>query len=419
MANAHLVVFIEHVARELDVMCAVRHLLRERHGLELAVRSTKFDLYEGMLAAGSPRVVAFPWFYEDDDGPIRRARKLWPDARYVNLAWEQVLQNINESVKTPHGELARTQVRHFAWGDFYRDLLVRYGVRAELVTVVGNPVYGLYTEPYRRYFEDKPTLAARHGLDPDKPWLLVAENYGAAFYPDSHLEVMVARGASREESWGFREFARASLRTMCEWLRDLAGPSLEIVLRPRPYTPRERFMGKLREAIGDPPPGLRVIQDGSVREWILASDAVVSSYSTSLIEAAIAEKPIAMLAPLPLPEFVKHPWYEYVPRFPSLGELRDFVLSGDPTFAALRQWATDRMLRTDPIRGMADFLAATYHDAPSVSVSPAARLDVLGRVASRSLKKAMGRRPDKAAEHDRFGQDEVTARTARWAGLAP
>lgn len=398
-------------------MCAVRHLLRAHHGLELAIRSTKFDLYEGMLAVGAPSVVAFPWFYEDDDGPIRRARKLWPRARYVNLAWEQVLQNINESVKTPHGELARTEVCHFAWGDFYRDLLVRYGVREDLVTVVGNPVYGLYRDPYRRYFEDKATLAARHGLDPAKRWLLVAENYGAAFYPDSHLEVMVARGASREESWGFREFARASLRTMCEWLRDLADPSIEIVLRPRPYTPRERFMGRLREAIGEPPAGLHVLQEGSVREWILASDAVVSSYSTSLIEAAIAEKPIAMLAPLPLPEFVKHHWYEFVPRFSTLDELRGFVASGEPSFAPLRDWATAQMLRTDPIRGMADFLAASYRDAPPVRVSPAARLDVLGHVASRALKKAMGRRPDKAAEHDRFGQGEVDARTKKWPSI--
>jgi len=414
-----VVIFVEHIARELDIAAAVVVHLERTHGLRAEVASTKFDLLESVSRIGSAKVAAFPWFYEDDDGPIRRVREHWPNVRLVNLAYEQVLQNINQAVKTPHGDLARTEVRHFAWGEFYKELLVRYGVAPDLVTVVGNPSYGLYRPPYRGFFPSRADLAAKHGLDPDKRWLLVAENYGAAFYADDHLEVMVARGASREESYAFRDFASASLAKMAEWLRDACRDDLEIILRPRPYTPLERLKKRVVEAIGELPPGLRMIQDGSVREWVLASDAVCSSYSTTLIESAVAGKPIAMLTPLPLPEFVKHAWYDLVPQFLTSAAFGAWV--GDPNTNSskdLERWANDTMLaHGDPIAGMAGFLANAAWDIPRASIPFSMRPSLQARLLARAFKRARGRRPDKAHDHDRFSQHDVQSRIERWRTL--
>lgn len=411
-----VVIFVEHIARELDIAAAVALHLDRTHRLRAEVASTKFDLLENVSRIGSAKVAAFPWFYEDDDGPIRRVREHWPNVRLVNLAYEQVLQNINQAVKTPHGDLARTEVRHFAWGEFYKDLLVRYGVAPELVTVVGNPSYGLYRPPYSEFFPGRAALAAKHGLDPNKRWLLVAENYGAAFYADDHLEVMVARGASREESYAFRDFASASLAKMAEWLRDACREDLEIILRPRPYTPLERLRKRVVEAIGELPPGLKMIQDGSVREWVLASDAVCSSYSTTLIESAVAGKPIAMLTPLPLPEFVKHAWYDLVPQFSTSEAFGAWV--GDPGFGSaqgLEQWANETMLaHGDPIAGMADFLAHAAQGSAPAGIPLSMRPSLHARLLARVLKRARGRRPDKAHEHDRFSQHDVQSRVERW-----
>ncbi|MCW5940995.1 MAG: hypothetical protein KIS66_02105 [Fimbriimonadaceae bacterium] len=419
--SADIVLYVGHIARELDVSCALRHLLRRDHGLELAIRSINFEPYATIIAH-APRVVAFPWFNEDQDVAIRKTRKYWPRALYANLAYEQVFQNINKEVKKPHGSFSRDLVFHHAWGEFYREYLLEFGVTDDRIRVNGNPSYGLYLEPYRRYFDDRETVAKEHGLDPVKRWLFIPENYGAAFYPDAYIEQMVKWGAKREEALEYRAFAQRSLSAMCRWLRDAADPArLEIVLRPRPYTRYEAFMQKVSEAIDPLPAGLRVIQKGTVREWILASDWVMTSYSTSLIEAAIAEKPIHMIVPEPIPEFVHNPWYDLVPKVESAEALKNVVAAeSTANHGALRAWATREMLPAgDPIANMANWLAdlhriASERQGAAPLTTGRDRLDARLHKLLRDVKALSKGNVDKAVAHDRFGQDEVNARTARW-----
>ena len=59
--------------------------------------------------------------------------------------------------------------------------------------------------------------------------------------------------------------------------------SLEIILRPRPSVSTGEFLGFFRHRVGGDTGRIRFLKEGSVREWIMASDVVISSYSTSLI----------------------------------------------------------------------------------------------------------------------------------------
>ena len=69
------------------------------------------------------------------------------------------------------------------------------------------------------------------------------------------------------------------------------------------------------------PARFSVIQRDTVRDWILASDVVVSSYSTSLIEAGVAERPFAMVEPESLPDSLRAEWHAMAPRVRSEDEL--------------------------------------------------------------------------------------------------
>jgi hypothetical protein len=53
---------------------------------------------------------------------------------------------------------------------------------------------------------------------------------------------------------------------------------------------------------------------------VLASDQVVSSYSTSLLEAAVAGKPAWMFEPISFPEGLHCEWYDSAPRIRSVAE---------------------------------------------------------------------------------------------------
>ena len=62
MRHTDVLWIVEHVARELDVACAVRHLAAARHGLTVEVVPQTADLQR--LARGlTASVVATPHFY--------------------------------------------------------------------------------------------------------------------------------------------------------------------------------------------------------------------------------------------------------------------------------------------------------------------------------------------------------------------
>ena len=71
-------------------------------------------------------------------------------------------------------------------------------------------------------------------------------------------------------------------------------------------------MCAVKEIIDIVPARMHFIKEKSVREWIMASDMVISSLSTSLVEAAIAGKPAYLLEPYPCPEFLQVDWQDYI-----------------------------------------------------------------------------------------------------------
>jgi CDP-glycerol glycerophosphotransferase (TagB/SpsB family) len=106
---------------------------------------------------------------------------------------------------------------------------------------------------------------------------------------------------------------------------------------------------------------MHIIKEGTVREWVLASDIVMSSYSTTLIEAAVANKPIYMIEPIHFPDYVQADWYDWVPQIESLQRFLDVI--GDPavpnTCQGLQTWAHETLMNSaNPIGDLAGWLAS-------------------------------------------------------------
>jgi CDP-glycerol glycerophosphotransferase (TagB/SpsB family) len=145
-----------------------------------------------------------------------------------------------------------------------------------------------------------------------------------------------------------------------------------MIVRPRPATPRGVFVDTCREALGKAP-DMHIIKEGTVREWILASDIVMSSYSTTLIEAAVANKPIYMIEPIHFPDYVQADWYELVPQIETLQKFLEVI--GDPampnTCGALQTWAHQSAMNSvDPISDLANWLAAICQGETFIPARP-------------------------------------------------
>jgi hypothetical protein len=255
--------------------------------------------------------------------------------------------------KHPRDTFAQKHVLHHVWGDFYKEFLTSNGVPNEQVIVNGHPGYRLYQSPYREHFPSRSELARRYDLDPAKRWILFSENYGWAFYGESNMSARVEGGMDPALPPMLRDFCRDSLKIVLDWCRQCAeDDGVEVIIRPRPSTSLSEFRTKSQELLGGPLGNVRLIKEGMINEWILASDVVVSSFSTTLIEAALAGKPSYMVAPVPLPDALWAFWYDEIECLTT----RESFLAAcvNPREAAgvqrLRQWAMRTFLsQGDPI----------------------------------------------------------------------
>jgi hypothetical protein len=433
--NVDILLFVEHVARELDIACAIKYLLDKRHGISLKIASIVFDL-ENTLERWQPQVVALPYCYEADTFGIRRILPVWSNAVFLNLSYEQIFHKINKDYKMPQDTFAREHVLHHAWGDFYAEYLQSHGVPRENIAVNGNPSYTLYRPPYCAYFEPRTDLAKRYGLDEGKRWIFIPENYGRAFVSEGKLREYIRLGSDEAEVYQHRDFDLASLRGAIQWWIQAAKQgTVELIVRPRPATPKARFVKACLEVGGEIPQHLHFIKDGTVREWGLASDIIVSSYSTTLIEAAVANKSIYMLMPSPFPRFLHQEWCDLVPKIESLSAFlqvttnSELVATGEP----LKTWAERTMMsRGDAISNLVDLLASVYRGERPVPTPPgiagipiptpkfsasAKRTRILRGRTRRRLARVWRRirgQPGDGHEKDDFHPSDVVRRASKW-----
>jgi hypothetical protein len=172
---------------------------------------------------------------------------------------------------------------------------------------------------------------------------------------------------------------------------------------------------------------LHIIKDGSVREWMLASEMTMSSYSSTVVEAAAAGRPVCLAAPLPFPPSVLADWNHVAPLVRSQTEFEEFLESGGASVdcAPLVRWANENLFpNADPIGAVVDLLHAIRSKKrpmpaplPNASDTHKSRWRSFRRGWSEMRKKLLPSRRaagSKGHELDRFSAALVAERTSRW-----
>jgi surface carbohydrate biosynthesis protein len=410
---------VEHIARELDVVTCLVAKLATQFGVEAEVKPYYHE-FKNNLQTYDPKVVVFPFFYGVDEFYAHRYLSRWPKATFVNLAWEQILMKIDVQMKTPRDDVARERVHHICWTDKYRDFLSSHGAVPDHLSVTGNPAFKLYDLPYRHYFEIRSELAMRHKLDPGRKWVLFPESYQYAFVNDKQFRSLIDyQNADVGLLSDARDYSERSLRRLLIWVNELRATTDPIfILRPRPSTPSQEVIRLICHAVEAPASNIAVIKSESVREWILAADHVVSSHSTTLIEAALAGKPIHMFSPESIPQALAAEWHDLAPLLKDkdafLQALRQCPIA--PNGGRLAAWARTQFVRGDPLEDIAAKIAELRRNAGWLSQPfplPPAPAEFRGasraQVAMNVARKFLPR-----SRFDAFGSHDVGDRVSRW-----
>ena len=370
-----IIYLYEHAARELDVACAVAALLETNYGLSVEIVQWPVEFGRIVHTIRPKKIVILPYCYiEEDFSPLLA---YWRGVHYVNLTWEQLLYPGNEKAKMPRGDFVIKDVVHHAWSEHYVDILKKNGVSNKHIFLNGQPAYTLYNKPYSSYFKSKEELAKQYSLDIEKKWIFFPENYNWAFYMKNRLDMFIRDGQTPDQVNTMKEFCDVSLSQVLHWFEKAihTDAEIEIIVRPRPSTTVDEFISAVRNSLGKIPTGLHLIQDETVREWILASDVIFSSHSTSLIEASIAEKQAYMLEPYPVPETLQAIWHQFLPHIKSYDDFLDICMldkNNNTIDDRLAGWARSNLMsKGDSIRNLVDYffaLSVTPVSEPESSV---------------------------------------------------
>jgi surface carbohydrate biosynthesis protein len=347
-----IVFFIEHRVREFDAAAAIRRHLKSRHGLEVKIAALCQHSEPALLSA-APKLVVLPWAQNVETSSILRSIvNAYPRACFLDMCWEQLLLAHVVETKAPKGYFAKHCILHHSWGPFRTAYLKSVGIPESHIFENGNPLYTLYQQRYRGLYPTKAQLADRHGLDPDKPWVLFPENYGWAFLTKRQIRRRyVSKGLPEGRALRTHRFQTESLREALRWFSRIHEP-IEFILRPRPAITVSGYEAAFEKGGLKPGPSVRIIKNGPILEWIHASDLVMSSFSTTLLEAAVAGKPAFAIETVPfLDDVTDVAWMQQVQRVTSF-----------EAFAALLK-DTRRLPAADELAAFARGVAHPCEDA--------------------------------------------------------
>lgn len=381
MQTIDILYLYEKAVRELDIACAIKYLAQQQYGLQVEIAQQNYG-YESIIKKFWPRVIVLPFCYQERSQNSYLIR--FRNSVFFNLTWEQLFYPGNQAAKTPRGQFAVNHVVHHAWSNFYSDLLRQQGVPPQHIFLNGNPAYALYLEPYRRYFKQRMELASEYGLDPRKRWVFFPENYNWAFYSEAMLQQMINDGQASAQVYAMREFSSRSFEAVMRWCEALMDdPGIELIVRPRPATLPDDFRMRVQQVIPSLPERFRIIQAESVREWVMASEVVVSSYSTTLIEAAFVEKRAYMLEPYPLSEALAQEWHQLIPHLTTSAQFLEVCRSTTSLVEDKRlgEWARSTMMANgDPIQNLVDQLGRICQGVVPLPSAPSrASITLLGK----------------------------------------
>ncbi len=439
MRNIDVLFFIEHVDRELDAATCIVEMLERDHGITADIRNFYSDMLY-CLGRYRPAVVVTPFFYFLDHHPMKDYVAAWPDAAFFNMAWEQINYKMNETVNIPKDSFARDKVKHVCWTKKYRDQLLGFGIASDNLILTGNPVMKFYDPSYRDYFKSRGELAATYGLDPARKWVLFPENYRWGFLSPTKMQTFIAQDARPEHLIAAHEYCVRSLTALFQWLQELDRPDDPLVImRPRPATSVQEMTDFMQRAVPRALTNLHIIKQESAREWIMAADHVISSYSTTLIEASLAGKPIHVFSPEPMPEALADEWYEYAPMLTDKESLLTAIREPrhQTTSVQLESWARKTLLPVvDPLQTIAEGIARLHASLakPHKRSKPDHARLWPGRALIERLRNRLQLSPRyhellrkrdqrygftvRKHEKDIFGAHHVAARVARWRTLA-
>jgi surface carbohydrate biosynthesis protein len=194
----------------------------------------------------------------------------------------------------------------FCWGkNQAHDVVETLGYDAKKVAITGNPRFDLHRPELRVVFSKKvDRIRRKHGR-----FILITTKFSRynGITEDYEKKIANARRIGKiltteheDEMRGLREFHRVGFESFVKLIHELSRrhPDVSVVVRPHPSENHDRW-----HEVTAGLQNVKVIFEGNVIEWILASEILVHNNCTTGVEAYFLGKPAISYRPISDPRF--------------------------------------------------------------------------------------------------------------------
>ncbi|MEG2595680.1 MAG: hypothetical protein RR989_04270 [Ruthenibacterium sp.] len=296
------------MAKKLDFLILYEHVMREYESLlllkaELVRRGYTAEIHQLLdrkklkyATWQKPEVVVTSCMYDDEALNSHVYNNVGVCNKVVNLHWEQMLSDTQENGAWFNFNGNAKKCVQTCWGEKTKERLIAHGMKAENCPVTGAVMMDFLRPEFDGYFMDKAALCKAFDLDPAKKLLLYISSFGYASMND--VEVQELSAMAGEDFTGFAKTNRESMSATLDWFDRYLGahPEAELVYRRHP----SEWNSPALLALAEKRPNFHVIFADSVKQWIVAADAIFIWMSTAIAEVYFAGKTCHILRPTPI-----------------------------------------------------------------------------------------------------------------------
>lgn len=323
MCKYDFIILYEHRQRELENAVLLAMML-EKKGYKVAIEYRK----SVRILFQKADVLLTPFLYKDENVMDWTIQPFCHHKKVINMQYEQVFLKKNEEIlgDLPSGS-AKNAV-HLSWGKNTTERYKRVGIQPDHIFEIGHVSLDLNFPKYRSAYLNRKDVSERFNIPADKKWLLFISSFSCVGLTKTEFEIWKSHSVGTEY---FSEISYQSQPLILDYFERLAKehPELVVIYRPHPHEDTCRRLFDLEKMYGN----FKVISDCSIRQWILVSDCISTWCSTSLADVFYAQKPCAIIRPIPFEEEYDYKIYRDQRIISDYSGLEEFVNNPDGRYS--------------------------------------------------------------------------------------
>ena len=316
-----LLYLVEHPDRELEIAEAICKNLEANFHIDIF--SINFHVWR-IIFSKNYDLIIFPSSWPI----INHLSKMFPNSQFLSMNFEQMLSTINRSIKAPTGKVIQNETIHFSWSSDYMKFLKDNGVDSKNIFIVEKPL--------NQILKLRKPLNLIKNRNKYKRIIFIPLTCLQGFKSDKRIRKEFKDEKMIELAQLRRNYVKETLNIIFKWVSAISIKYQEflLIMRPHPSISTDQYHKLFSELGLSVPKNLMITSEESAVDWILESDAVMTNYSSVVIDAKTLGVNAFLLEPIKYPEFLIYGWFEEFRKINTLDDFENSILYSKPIFSS-------------------------------------------------------------------------------------